>query len=349
MKRILFIASLLMLFLSYSSAQEAGKGGIAFTEEEMARANTAKDCSYMSPFEIETIYYLNLARTCPQKFADLYVKDFYRGKIREQYTRCRDSLYWQLKHMTPIDALLPDPEIAAHCACFADQLVLLKRFTHDRKGTICENSSGECLSHMNHPTPLIFVCGLMVDSGWEKQGFGHRRIMLSNKVHYVGAAMRPSTPPTKKLLVLQLWKSLKGKKNYTYTPPAGEKTDVQKTDAQKSDTQKPDLQKPEPQKTDAQKSDPQKTDNQKTDPQKTDPPKTDAQTAHQDQEDEMEEEDEELEEEDEELEEYLKRLEQEEAEDEEEAEEYIKKLEQEEAEEEKEAEETIKKLEQEDE
>ncbi len=327
MKRILFIASLLMLFLCYSSAQEAGKGVIAFTEEEMARANTAKDCSYMSPFEIETIYYLNLARTCPQKFADLYVKDFYRGKIREEYTRCRDSLYWQLKHMTPLDALLPDPEIAAHCACFADQLVLLKRFTHDRKGTICEKSSGECLSHMNHPTPLIFICGLLVDFGWEKQGFGHRRIMLYDKVHYVGAAMRPSTPPTKKLLVLQLWKSLKGKKNYTYTPPAGEKTDVQNT---------------EPQKTDAQKTDTQNPNVQKLDPQQSNAQKTDVQTDNQDQEDEMEEEEEEIEE-------YLKKLEQEEAEDEAEAEEYIKKLEQEEAEEDKEAEEAIKKLEQEDE
>ena len=316
MKRILFIASLLMLFLSYSSAQEAGKGGIAFTEEEMARANTAKDCSYMSPFEIETIYYLNLARTCPQKFAEIYAKDFYRGQPKEEYTRSRDSLYRQLKHMTPIDALLPDPELAAHCACFADQLILLKLFTHDRKGTICERClNGECLSFINHPTPLIYVCNLLVDAGWEKQGYGHRRIMLRKSLHYVGAAMRPSTPPKKKLLVLQFWKDLGKKKNYTYTPPAGEKTDTQK---------------PEPQKTDAQKPDPQKTD---------------AQTAHQDQEDGVEESDEEMEE----IEEYLRKLAEEEAEEDAEVEEYIKKLEQEEAEEDKEAEEAIKKLEQEDE
>ena len=321
MKRILFIASLLMLFLSYSSAQEAGKGGIAFTEEEMARANTAKDCSYMSPFEIETIYYLNLARTCPQKFAEIYAKDFYRGQPKEEYTRSRDSLYRQLKHMTPIDALLPDPELAAHCACFADQLILLKLFTHDRKGTICERClNGECLSFINHPTPLIYVCNLLVDAGWEKQGYGHRRIMLRKSLHYVGAAMRPSTPPKKKLLVLQFWNNLGKKKNYTYTPPAGEKTDVQNTE-------------------------PQKTEPQKTDIQKTDPSKTGAQTANQDQEDGVEESDEEMEE----IEEYLRKLAEEEAEEDAEVEEYIKKLEQEEAEEDKEAEEAIKKLEQEDE
>ena len=51
------------------------KAAAAFTDEEMAKANTAKDATYLSDDEKLVIFYMNLARLDGVKFTEAYLSD----------------------------------------------------------------------------------------------------------------------------------------------------------------------------------------------------------------------------------------------------------------------------------
>ncbi len=218
MKRVLLLTLLSTLFLSYAAAQyPAGDDSVEFTEEEKAKANTAKDCAYMLPIEREVIYVLNLARTSPKKFAEKYIRDFKRN--RYMFAERCDSLYRQLKHMEPINALLPEPELTAHAQCFAEQSGKIGAYSHSREGTTClKRFNAECIV-WGDQTAVGYVCNLLVDYGKGNEALGHRRAMLNKDNIYIGVGQGDhKDAKTKKAVVLNFWKNLRRKNNYTYIP-----------------------------------------------------------------------------------------------------------------------------------
>ena len=211
MKRFFLLALMSVLFLAYASAQErrVEDESVVFTEAEKERANTAKRFKDMSPLEKDALYLLNLARTCPQKFAERYVKGYKRGGY--MFAERKDSLYRQLKNMTPLDPLLPHPGLYAHCVCLVEQSVKRGYLSHSREGTTCEKRfSGECVSNAGTNDALVHICNLLVDAGKGNEALGHRRLMLSEKFHYAAAAQK------NRFFVLQFWRDLSGKTDYTY-------------------------------------------------------------------------------------------------------------------------------------
>ena len=211
MKRFFLLALMSVLFLAYASAQErrVEDESVVFTEAEKERANTAKRFKDMSPLEKDALYLLNLARTCPQKFAERYVKGYQRGGY--MFAERKDSLYRQLKNMTPLDPLLPHPGLYAHCVCLVEQSVKRGYLSHSREGTTCEKRfSGECVSNAGTNDALVHICNLLVDAGKGNEALGHRRLMLSEKFHYAAAAQK------NRFFVLQFWRDLSGKTDYTY-------------------------------------------------------------------------------------------------------------------------------------
>lgn len=211
MKRFFLLALMSVLFLAYASAQErrVEDESVVFTEAEKERANTAKRFKDMSPLEKDALYLLNLARTCPQKFAERYVKGYKRGGY--MFEERKDSLYRQLKNMTPLDPLLPHPGLYAHCVCLVEQSVKRGYLSHSREGTTCEKRfSGECVSNAGTNDALVHICNLLVDAGKGNEALGHRRLMLSEKFHYAAAAQK------NRFFVLQFWRDLSGKTDYTY-------------------------------------------------------------------------------------------------------------------------------------
>ncbi len=212
MKRILLLALLPTLLLAYAVAQEVRveDKSVVFTTEEMERANTAKRFKEMSALEKDAIYLLNLARTCPQKFAERYVKGYQRGGY--MFAERKDSLYRELMHMTPLDPVLPHPGLYAHCVCLVEQSVKRGYISHSREGTTCEKRfSGECVSNAGTNDALVHICNLLVDAGEGNGALGHRRLMLSKDFHYAAAAQE------NRFFVLQFWRDLSGDTNYTYT------------------------------------------------------------------------------------------------------------------------------------
>ena len=211
MKRFFLLALMSVLFLAYASAQErrVEDESVVFTEAEKERANTAKRFKDMSPLEKDALYLLNLARTCPQKFAERYVKGYKRGGY--MFEERKDSLYRQLKNMTPLDPVLPHPGLYAHCVCLVEQSVKRGYLSHSREGTTCEKRfSGECVSNAGTNDALVHICNLLVDAGKGNEALGHRRLMLSEKFHYAAAAQK------NRFFVLQFWRDLSGKTDYTY-------------------------------------------------------------------------------------------------------------------------------------
>ena len=220
MKRILLLALLPALLLAYAVAQEVRveDKSVVFTEAEMERANTAKRFKEMSALEKDAIYLLNLARTCPQKFAERYVKGYQRGGY--MFEERKDSLYRELMHMTPLDPVLPHPGLYAHCVCLVEQSVKRGYISHSREGTTCEKRfSGECVSNAGTNDALVHICNLLVDAGKGNEALGHRRLMLSKKFHYAAAAQE------NRFFVLQFWRDLSGETNYTYTRGEEQNTD----------------------------------------------------------------------------------------------------------------------------
>ncbi len=231
MKRVLLLTLLSTLFLSYAAAQyPAGDDSVEFTEEEKAKANTAKDCAYMLPIEREVIYVLNLARTSPKKFAEKYIRDFKRN--RYMFAERCDSLYRQLKHMEPINALLPEPELTAHAQCFAEQSGKIGAYSHSREGTTClKRFNAECVV-WGDQTAVGYVCNLLVDYGKGNEALGHRRAMLNKDNIYIGVGQGDhKDAKTKKAVVLNFWKNLRRKNNYTYMPQSMKDLASQKPDA----------------------------------------------------------------------------------------------------------------------
>lgn len=184
------LAILLLLgsFLLITFPTLAANDGKEFTQKEKDAANVAANTPGLSKLEKEIYYYLNLARTAPKTFAKKYVKD-YKGD-GYMFAERQESLYQQLLKMKPVGRVKPDQKLIETAVCFATQAGKAGIVGHGREGTSCnEEFEGECCAY-GKMSALANVVELLVDPGEGNEDLGHRKIMLSEKYHFMGCAER---------------------------------------------------------------------------------------------------------------------------------------------------------------
>ena len=107
---------LLLVFItnfSFVSAQ-------TWTSAQLEKANTAKNSTYLTEVEKETILYINLCRLYPKDFLRNELMNYYGTEKYGDYVRnstYRESLIKLLGSMQPVNALyfdMNDPEVAAY-------------------------------------------------------------------------------------------------------------------------------------------------------------------------------------------------------------------------------------------
>jgi hypothetical protein len=146
-------------------------------------ANTAAKVTYLIDEDKEVIYYLNLARMYPSRFADIYLKD---AKGNPPTGGNELSLYKDLKKLKPLKPLQPDEKLSITAKCWANEAGNKGVIGHDRK--ICKDDySAECC-HYGSKGGLEVVLSLLIDEG--VPSLGHRYACLGSYT-LVGVSTRP--------------------------------------------------------------------------------------------------------------------------------------------------------------
>src|SRR6202008_4957962 len=120
-----------------------------WSKEELETANTAKNTSWCTDVEKETLLYINLARLYPQKFAELEIKDYTGTAVYVNYVKdspYKQSLLSHLNSMSPVHALVPDEAMTAIADCFSEEQGKAGKRGHDR--IKCTKGYGaECIAY----------------------------------------------------------------------------------------------------------------------------------------------------------------------------------------------------------
>ena len=157
----------------------------AWSEQELAKANTCIFINELSEIEKEAILYINLARLFPLKFAKIEVLPYFGPEKYGAYLEdspYKESLLSDLKITKPMNALIYNEELRELAICFALEQGLSGYMGHDRKK--CEGFyNAECISY-DMETGKDIAMQLLVDH--EVPSLGHREACLDSKLTKVG-------------------------------------------------------------------------------------------------------------------------------------------------------------------
>lgn len=170
MKKLIFTL-LLFVFAFISPAQE-------WKKEQLSKANTVADITYLTEIEKETILYLNLAR--------LYPKDFIKIELSgTSHNHYEASLIKTLKSMNPMSPMVFDETLYEFAKCYSKEMGDKGTVGHNRRK--CKNGNfAECCSYgMN--TGREVVLQLLIDEG--VPSLGHRKICLSERFSKIGVSV----------------------------------------------------------------------------------------------------------------------------------------------------------------
>ena len=170
-----------------------------WSPEEIAKANTAKDSSYLTPAEKDVILYINLARLDGPKFADTFVKDAIKnwwGTIIKSY---QNSLISDLKKVKNLRMLVPDKRLYEAAKYHAKDMGKTGIFGHDSSdGTSCGDRIGrywgtkygcsECCDRC-FDTGLEITLHLLFDE--KVPSLGHRKALIDPTYEYLGVSIQP--------------------------------------------------------------------------------------------------------------------------------------------------------------
>jgi uncharacterized protein YkwD len=146
-------------------------------------ANTASAVTYLSDEEKKVVFYLNLARMFPSRFADLYLT----GDAGKAPTEGNElSLYQGLKKMKPLPPLKPEQQLSVTAKCWATEAGNSGVIGHDRK--ICKEEYWAECCHYGSSGGLHVVLNLLIDNGVES--LGHRHICLGDYTT-IGVSIQP--------------------------------------------------------------------------------------------------------------------------------------------------------------
>lgn len=162
----------------------------SWTPEQLEKANTAKDISYLTVEEKESIKYLNLARLYPAQFASEEVSNYKmpQGMIEVSSTY-KNSLIKHLRKMTPVGAFVFDETLYKSAKCFAKESGESGYVGHERK--ICTlGNFAECCSYGMHKGRDIAMQWLIDDN---IPSLGHRINCLNGSYTKIGLSIYPHT------------------------------------------------------------------------------------------------------------------------------------------------------------
>lgn len=200
MSRILLAVFLFVAANAVAQQQSDTTFAKNWTVEEKKAANTAADSSWMSKDEQLVVFYLNLARLYPKKFAETYLLDFKHAASKDELSGHSEDLYEQLDTSVALKPVMPDKRMYQFARCFSKELVDDNRFDHVRKR--CKNGwFSECCA-AGYPTPMATVIGLLIDEGVATNA--HRDIMLSSDTR-IGVSLRTDHPTWHGLAVLDFY------------------------------------------------------------------------------------------------------------------------------------------------
>lgn len=172
--------------------------------------DTARDLDYLNNTEKDVILALNMVRTNPCRYAELYVKPIissFRGNYRRRTGRLvrtfegrlpAEELYEYLMHLVPGPALVPAPGLHRS----ADELALDQSLTgktghvssegrdYDMRIRSCGRCKQEIAETIDYGgmTGFDMVNNLLIDDNVSDRG--HRIIMMKPVFHYVGVSVR---------------------------------------------------------------------------------------------------------------------------------------------------------------
>ncbi|MFT3680450.1 MAG: hypothetical protein QM791_09275 [Ferruginibacter sp.] len=160
-----------------------------WTDEQLEKANTAYDESYLSESEKEAILYINLCRLYPADFAAIELKD-YDGlpNVRDKnLAKYKASLAAALATMKPCEPLKPDELLFDDAKCYGNEISKNKRKPHQRIDCMKRNYA-ECI-YFGSGEGMHVAMQWLIDSGVES--LGHRKICLSPANRKIAVKINP--------------------------------------------------------------------------------------------------------------------------------------------------------------
>jgi uncharacterized protein YkwD len=160
-----------------------------WTSAQLEKANTAKNSTYLTPVEKETILYINLCRLYPKDFLTYEVKNYYGTEKYGDYVRnstYRESLMKLLSTMQPVNALYFDLETYTGAKCFAKEQGEAGTTGHSRKNCKADYDA-ECCSY-GMETGRDIAMQLLIDD--DVPSLGHRKICLGIEYTMVGVSVQ---------------------------------------------------------------------------------------------------------------------------------------------------------------
>lgn len=160
-----------------------------YSKDEILKANTAVNSTYMSVMDRDVILYCNLARMYPKKFKQMieaYVEN-QPAYIKSSYDEDREfygSLLDELESMDALAPLYPDKPMYDQAMCWAEESGRLGAIGHDRV-TCKEGYWGENCSYGDRNAHNV-VFSLLID--FEVPSLGHRANIFRELHRGIGVA-----------------------------------------------------------------------------------------------------------------------------------------------------------------
>lgn len=174
---------LILLTVSVSSFSQS------WSQSQLDEANTAKDISYLTKNEKETIMYINLCRLFPKEFLELEVNQYqldedYGDSILKEFKAFKKSLQIDLLTRKPCPSLKFERALFIDAKCYSTEISKNDRNPHERID--CKKSNyAECVS-FGEENGKDITLQLLVDAG--VASLGHREICLYKSYSKVGVS-----------------------------------------------------------------------------------------------------------------------------------------------------------------
>lgn len=175
---------------SSNSGNKTASSG-TFSNEQLAKANTAKDASYLSQAEKDLILYCNLARLDGQTFANQYL-----SKLKNSSNSYEQSLLKDLAGIKNLPMLKPNSRLAKAAKVHVDDIGpkgLVQHESSDGTATFTRvrkyyngGYMGENIS-FGYSSAMDIVLQLLVDDGVES--LGHRHNILNKSFIRIGISI----------------------------------------------------------------------------------------------------------------------------------------------------------------
>ena len=163
-----------------------------FSQEQLNKANTAKDAQYLTDEEKLTVFYCNLARLDGSAFSKAFLAD-----LKSSDNSYEKSLIDTLKSIKNLPMLIPNEQLCKAAESHANDIGPEGKTQHEStNGTsfadrvrsfYAGGSIGENMS-FGHSDALKIVRQLLIDKGIES--LGHRKNILNDKYCRIGVAIR---------------------------------------------------------------------------------------------------------------------------------------------------------------